>query len=161
MMDHITHKDGGRVARAGMDHDITRGMAGGAFEPEPIFKGVVVVNQFRLPSAYHRQHAVLKSATVRRVFAALVYPLPVGEFAAGHDVAGIWEGRDPAPIVEPGVPADMVPVQMRAHHIIDILGLDPYRREVSEIRRAHPMKLRPCRALLVVAETGVDQNRVL
>ena len=64
------------------------------------------------------------------------------------------------PVVEPGVPADMVPVQVRAHHIVDILGLDPDACEIGEIRRAHPMKLRARRAVFVVAEAGVDQDRV-
>jgi len=55
----------------------------------------------------------------------------------------------------------MVPVQVRAHDIVDILGLNPDACEIGEVRCAHPKKLRPRRALLVVAEARIDQDRVL
>src|SRR5262249_20210835 len=107
------------------------------------------------------QYAVFEGAAVRRVLAPLMKPLPVCELAPRHDVPRVGEGRDPTSVVEPSVPADMIPGQMRAHHIINVFGLDPDAGEIREIRRAHPMKLRPGRALLVVAETRVDQDRVL
>src|SRR5882672_2426560 len=49
---------------------------------------------------------------------------------------------------------------MGAHDIVDIIRLDPDTGEIGEIRRAHSMKLRPRRALLVIAEAGIDQDRV-
>src|SRR5215472_14358499 len=110
-MDHVADKDRGRIARAGVDHDISRCVAGGGLEPQPVLKGIIVVDQLRLSGPYYRQYAVLKGAAVRRVFAAFMHLLPMGELAAGHDIARIRESRDPAPVVEPGVPADMVPVQ--------------------------------------------------
>ena len=144
-----------------MDHDVPRRVAGGAFEPQSVLERVVIIDQHRLPGLHDRQHAVLEGAAVRRVLAAPVHLLPMREFPAGHYVARIGESRDPTPIVEPSVPADMVPVQMRAHHVVDILGLDSDACEIGEIRCVHPMKLGPRRALLVVAEAGVDQDRVL
>ena len=61
---------------------------------------------------------------VRRFLAPLLHALPVLELAAGHDVARIGKGRDPAPVFEAGVPADVIPVQVSAHHVVDILDLD-------------------------------------
>ena len=83
------------------------------------------------------------------------------ELAAGHDIARIGKGRDPAPVFEAGVPADMIPVQVRAHHVVDILDLDSCVCEVSEVGCSQPVKLRPRRTLLVIAEAGIDQDRVM
>ena len=83
------------------------------------------------------------------------------ELAPRHDVARIGKGRDPAAVFEPGVPADMIPVQMRAHHVIDILDTDAGAGEIGEKGAPQPMKLRPRRTLLVVAEAGIDQDRVM
>src|SRR5262249_33299352 len=125
------------------------------------FKSIVVVDEDGLPGLHDRQYAVFKSTAVRCVFSALVNPLPMCELAPCYDVPCVWEGRDPASIVKPGVPADMIPMQVCAHHIIDVLRLNPDAGKIGEIRCAHPMKLRTCRAFLVVAEAGVDQDRVL
>src|SRR5215472_15652231 len=94
------------------------------------------------------------------VLAALMHALPVCELAARHDVARIRKRRDPAAVLEPGIPADMVPMQMRAHHVVDIFDCDPGSAEIGDIRRAQPMKLRPARALLVVAEAGINEDSV-
>src|SRR5262249_55082153 len=67
----------------------------------------------------------------------------------------------PAAAFEPRVPTDMVPMQVSAHHIIDVLDRDPDAGEVGDIGSAQPMKLRAGRALLVVAETGIDQDRMV
>ena len=80
---------------------------------------------------------------MRRVLAALLERLPVFELAAGHNIAGIGESRDPTPVFEPGVPTDMIPVQMRAHHIVHLLGLDPGGGQIGKIGGAQPVELRP------------------
>ena len=97
---------------------------------------------------------------MRRVGAARVEILPMVVFAPGHHVFGVGEGGDPAAVNEARVPADMVPVQMGAHDKIDLFRLDPDPREVVGERGAHAVELRPRRPLLVVADAGIDEDRM-
>ena len=97
---------------------------------------------------------------MRRVLAPLLHVLPVRELVAGHDVARIGKGRHPAPVFESGVPANMIPVQVRAHHVVDIFDLDACVCEIGEEGGPQPVKLRPCGTLLVIAKAGIDQDRV-
>jgi len=90
-----------------------------------------------------------------------MHALPMRKLAAGHDVARIGKGRDPAPVFEPGIPADMIPVQMSAHHIVDTVDTDPGAGEIGDIGGAQPVELRPGRTLLVVAEARIDQDRMM
>src|SRR5215831_17187578 len=103
-----------------MDHDIARRVAGSTFEPQSVLQRIVVIDQHRLPGAYDWQHAVLESETMRGIFAALMHTFPMCEFTAGHDVARSGEGRDPAAVFEPSIPAYVIPVQMRAHHVVHL-----------------------------------------
>ena len=159
-MDHVADEDRVVAARAGVDDDVAGSMAGGALEPDAVLHRVVVVDQYRLPGRYDRQYAVLEGQAMRRILATPCERLPVIELAARHDVAGVRKGRDPAAVVEPGVPADMVPMEMRAHHVIDRFGRHPGGGEIGEIGALHTVELRPGRPLLVVAEAGIDQDRV-
>jgi hypothetical protein len=52
-------------------------------------------------------------------------------------------------------------MEVGAHHVVDVLDLDTGPAEIGDIGRAQPMKLRPGRTLLVVAEAGIDQDRVV
>jgi hypothetical protein len=97
---------------------------------------------------------------MRRVGAAGVEVAPVVVLALCHDVLGIRKCRDPAAIDQARVPADMVPVQVRAHNVIDFFRLHPEPRQIVDERGAHAVELRPARAFLVVADAGVDQDRV-
>jgi hypothetical protein len=62
----------------------------------------------------------------------------------------------------PRVPADMVGVQMRAHHIVDVVDRQPDGRQflLEAVAIEHVPK-RPGRARLVVADAGIDQNVVV
>ena len=144
-----------------MDHDIAWRVAGRALEPQPVLERVVIVDEHRLSGVHHRQHAVLEGEPMGRVFAVPMHPLPMRKLAAGHDIARIGKGRDPAPIFEPGVPADMVPVQVGAHHIVDTLDTDAGAGEIGDIGAAQPMELRPGRTLLIIAEARIDQDRMV
>src|SRR4030095_3219662 len=82
------------------------------------------------------------------------------ELAAADDGAGIGKGRHPAAVFQARVPADMIPVQVGAHHVVDILDPDPRMCEVCCVMAPQPVKLRPGRALLVIAEAGIDEDGV-
>jgi len=161
VMDHIAHKHGLVVVRAGVDHDVTWCMARRPFEPKPILERVIIIHQDGLPGAHDGKDAVLERKTMRCVFAAPVYPLPVSKFATRHDVTRVRKGRNPATVFEPGIPTNMVPMQVGAHHIIYILDLDPGFGQICDVRGAEAVKLRASWPLLVVAEAGIDQDRVV
>ena len=159
-MQHVADKDAALAARPGVDHDIARGMAGIALEPQPVIKRVIVADEERLPRLDDRQDTVPKGARMRRVDAAVMDALPMVVFALRHDIARLREGRDPLAIGKPGVPADMVPMQMRAHDVVDVFRLDPEAGQILDEWALHAVELRPGGALLVVADAGVDQDRV-
>ena len=73
-------------------------------------------------------------------------------------IARVRKRRHPAAVVEPRVPADMVDMQMRAHHHVDLLRPHAGRGEALEIGRVELVPDRPLRARLVVADAGVDQD---
>ena len=45
MVDHVAHENARLVARAGMDHDIARRVAGRALEPQPVLERIVILYQ--------------------------------------------------------------------------------------------------------------------
>jgi hypothetical protein len=121
---------------------------------------IIVADKQRLSGLHHRQHAVAEGQRVRRVGTAFVEILPVIEFASRHHIFGVRKGRDPLAIPQLRVPADMVPMEVRAHHVIDLFGPNSEPGEILDERAVHAVELRPARALLVVADAGVDQDRV-
>ena len=46
------------------------------------------------------------------------------QLTVGEDIPGLSESGDPAAILQPGVPPDMVNMQMGAHHIVDLIDGD-------------------------------------
>src|SRR5580700_3686218 len=147
-------------ARFGVDYDIARGMAGISLEPQPVVERIVVADKQSLPSLDHRQDAVAKGARMRRVDAALVDSLPMVVFALRHHVARLREGRHPLPVLEPRIPADMVPVQVRTHDKIDVFRLDADTSQIVDERGFDAVELRAGGTLLVIADAGIDQDRV-
>ncbi len=104
------------------------------------------------------QHAVLQHR-VRRLG---VLGLPMGQLALAEDVSRLGEGRHPAAVLQPGVPADMVDVQVGAHDVVDIL--DPECRSPPGcVPRCRPSSVpeRPGRARLVVADAAIHQDGVV
>ena len=74
---------------------------------------------------HDRQHRIGDPGTGRRI---VLLPLgPVLELAVGEDVARLGEGRHPAAVLEPRVPADVVDVQMRAHDEVDVADAEARR----------------------------------
>src|SRR5262245_24457454 len=67
----------------------------------------------------YRQHRVGNPRNPRGIVLLLLGP--VRELAVGHDVFRLGEGRNPPPVLESRVPAHMIHVQVRAHHIVDVI----------------------------------------
>src|SRR5437588_5268093 len=86
---------------------------------------------------------------------------PVRQLAVGHYVFRLGKGWHPAPVLEPRVPAHVVDMQVRAHHIIDIVDRQPGRREtLLEAIAVHHVPERARRSWLVIANARIDQNIV-
>jgi hypothetical protein len=75
-----------------------------------------------------------------------------------EDVFRILEGRHPLAVLEPRVPADVIDVQMGAHHHVDLVGFDAGRLQPRQVGSLHQVPLGPMRPGLVVANAGVDQD---
>jgi hypothetical protein len=52
-----------------------------------------------------------------------MYSQPAFQLEAGHNVSGIGERWNPAAVQQPGIPPDMIRMEMRAHDIVDVLRL--------------------------------------
>ena len=52
----------------------------------------------------------------------------------------------------------MISMQMRAKHIVDVVGRNTSGGEIREIRPVLPVIAQLVRALLVISRTGVDQD---
>ena len=109
----------------------------------------------RPTALYDWQQAVLV-IRIGRVSCAQFGALPVFPFLPRKQIAGVGKRRLPSAIDEPRVPADMVGMQMRAQHIVDVLGCKARGGKVGEIGPILSMVALLVRALLVVARAGVD-----
>ena len=87
---------------------------------------------------------------------------PELELAVGEYVARLGEGRHPAAVLEPRVPADVVGVQVRAHDEIDVADAEARRGQALLVTVGlHHVPERARRPRLVVADAGVDQDVVV
>ena len=142
-----------------LDRHVARRVARREREGYLVVERVVVGHDVGLAGLDHREHAVVDAA-VGIFLAALVDRDPVVVLGACEEVARVGEGRHPAPVHQPRVPAHVVGVEMGAHHEVDIVGREADGGEPVEVSRRRAV--RPGRveaALLVVADAGIDQDR--
>ncbi|BFO16713.1 hypothetical protein SHKM778_31010 [Streptomyces sp. KM77-8] len=83
---------------------------------------------------------------------------PVLDIGARHEIGRVGKRGHPVASFEPGVPADVVVVQMGVDDDVDVLGADAGRGEIVQVTRVQigPDGLE--RTVLAVARTGVDQD---
>jgi hypothetical protein len=87
---------------------------------------------------------------------------PEVQFRFGKDVAGIGESWHPAAVFQPGVPADVIDVKMRAQNEMDVVDGQPGGGQASHERVVLLlMPQRARRTVLVVADAAIDQDVVL
>jgi hypothetical protein len=89
---------------------------------------------------------------------ALILARPMRVFDSAHQVAGIRKGRDPPAVDQHRVPADVIDVEMRADHRVDRLARIAGDGEIREKARLQLVPGRYPPVLLVVAETGIDDD---
>lgn len=137
--------------------DMTRRVARRRFEPDLVVQCEVAADKLCLVRRNYGQNAV-DEVRLRVLFVQLLeaLPLPLGE-----DVSGVWKRGDPAAVPQSRVPPDVVPMQMRAHDVVDILGSDAGVAQAREkrIQLLHVPK-GPDRPWFVVSHAGVDENRM-
>ena len=86
---------------------------------------------------------------------------PVLQFLLRKQILGVFERRRPCAVLEFGVPADVVAVQVRAHDVVDLVRVDAGGRQFVHVPGVvtHVVE-RPGLAVLVVANAGVDDDGV-
>ncbi len=162
-LDHTVHEVAGEHGLArlgGQAHaGVPRRVAMGRLEAEMLVHLVGLVHEHRPARLHHRRHAVGEAA--RGVAAFLLLALPELELRAHHDVLGLREGGHPLAIDQARVPAHVVHVQMRAEHVVHLLRRHAGGAEIVEIGALTPVPGRHLVALLVIADAGVDDHRML
>ena len=87
--------------------------------------------------------------------------LPELQFFCRHDIPGIGKGRDPFTVDEPGVPANMIHMQVGTEDKIDILWGDASGSEMTKPGRLHAVPVPIRHALFIIADTAIDQDIVM
>ena len=94
----------------------------------------------------------------RALFGIVCFIFPVVEFFARHQVPSIGKGRHPFSVDKHRVPADMVDMQVGTHHDVDTLARKAGFGHVLQKRALQTVPSWNMAALLVVSETGIDNN---
>ena len=135
-------------------------MAGIVLDGEQRVGLMVALDHYRLAGFDDRQHRIVERAVIDLAFAlGGPFRFPVRVFALGEEVLRVGEGRHPAAVLEFGVPAHVIDMQMGAHHEVDRLrrtAAGPQSIEEGRVELV-PTWIVP---RLVVAEAGVDQDGV-
>ena len=117
------------------------------------------IDHLREPGLDDRQHAIAQRAADCRAFLRIAID---GEkvivIGLAEDVFRIGKCRHPAAIVEPRIPADMIDMQVRAQHHVDLFRLHAGRGEPLQIGRVEIVPERAVLAGFVIADAGVDQD---
>ena len=123
-----------------------------------IAQNKIVGHDVRFFSLNHRQYAVDE----RRHFSLRVRVEPIVVLALGEHIAGVGEGRHPSSVFQPRIPADVVDMQVRAHHEVDVCDREARSRERAHIAvvRVH-VPLRTIRPRLVVTDATIDQHSMM
>ncbi len=142
-----------------LDGDGAGRMAGRRLDLEMLVELGRAFDHLGQASLDHRQHRVAERTGIDRPGLGIVVELQVVVVVgAAEHVLGVLEGRHPFAVLEPGVPADMIDMQVGAHHHVDLVGLDAGCLQPLEILGLHQMPFGPMRARLVVADAGIDQD---
>ena len=117
------------------------------------------VDHLAEPGLDDRQHAVAqRAADGGALFRIAIDAEEMVVVGLAEDVLRIRECRHPAAVVQFRIPADVIDVQMRAHHHVDVFGLCAGRREPFDVGRVEIVPERPMLARFVIADAGVDQD---
>jgi hypothetical protein len=145
-------------AAAEREGDMARRVAGSRQDARVVADRKIIAHDLMPLGFDDRQHAIDEGRHGCRG----VLLGPVVKLAPREYVAGIRKRRYPAAIFEPRIPADVIDMQMRAHHVVDIADGKARRGEAAQkgVVGLH-VPFRPLRPRLVVADAAVDQDGVM
>src|SRR5262245_19558055 len=156
-MHDVATKDYGALRRSHNDAHVAWRVSGPRLDPYAVIEGIVAGHQLRSTALHDWQQAVLV-IRIGRVSCAQFGAFPVFPILPCKQIAGVGKCRHPSATDEPRVPADMVSMEMRAQHIVDVLGRKARGGKVGEIGPILSMVALLVWALIVVARAGVDQD---
>jgi len=143
------------AARGDPYADMAGGIAQGRDEVDLVAQPVIGLDEIGKISIPNRRHRVGEH---RSHVIALTLPRPMRELDAAHQIARIWEGRDPASVDQHRVPSDMVDMEMGANHGVDRLARIAGGGEICQKAAVELVPIRDSPVLLVVTETGVHED---
>ena len=126
--------------------------------------GMAVVDQLCLACIKNGLHTVFEHIGVhlgsnggRAGFFAVAW-IPVGPVDTGEQIASIGKRRYPVLVLQACIPADVIDMQVRADHDIDVFRLQSVRRQIGKEGRIEAAKYGNTRALFVVTCPGVVED---
>src|SRR5215469_8866832 len=149
MHDVATQDHGGALALHHNTH-VSGRVSWPRLNPDVVVEGIVRSDQLGSTTFHYRQQAVF-IVGIGSVFGSQFSYPPVLPFLAGEEVPGIRERRRPSAVDEARVPTDVVGMEMRAQHIVDVFRSETGGGEVREIGPVFPIIAQLVRTLLVVA----------
>ena len=156
-MDHIAGNHRVRPRLTHLHREMIDRMPRRRQQPHEVAEHMVAFHDLLPLRRHDRQHGV---GDPRRHGLILLLRLgPVRQLAIRKNIFRLRERGHPASVFQFRVPADMIDVQMGAHHVIDLIDRHARRGQISlELIRIHHVPKRPRRAGLMVADTAVDQD---
>src|SRR4051812_10345411 len=101
------------------DSHLTAGVAWQGDEPETGSTRIAVVDEISQARLHDRVHALFQGTGMDwRGATGLALPHPFGELTTAEQITSIGESRLPTAILSPGIPTDVIDMQMRAEYEI-------------------------------------------
>src|SRR5580698_4450950 len=158
-MDHVAGNEGISPRLPNHHREMIDGMAWRWDQPHLLAKREIAFDNLLALGGNDRQYRIGDPRKAGRVF--LFACGPVLELAVSHDVFGLGKSGDPAAIFEASVPADVIAVQMGAHHVVDVVHRETGgSKTFLEAVAVHQVPDRTHRPVFVITDAGIDQDVV-
>ena len=155
MMNEVAGDQGVLALRGDRHADMPRRVPDGRYQADLIADLKRGIDQIDQSGIKHRLDRIVEN---RHLIGYIALALPVVELGTGHEIARIRKGRHPLPVDPHGVPADMIDMQVGAHHRVDRFTREAGLRQVAKERSLQvvPAGKRPI--LLVIAKAGINDD---
>ena len=159
MMPDVTDEGGALALAFELEEHVTGRVAGRGIDLDKVVNAVRTLYHVGLAVFEDRHHAFAERAEFGRAFLRIGIDLgEVVDVRLVEDVTRIGKRRHPFAVALHRIPADMIVMQMRAHHHVDVLRPRAGGGQPLQIRLVEPMPERTAGLVLVVAAAAVDQD---